>query len=73
MVSDFKSTKSAQKADFRAWVPLNIHSRIIIYFLDTGSIIVIFVADFWDEMPLGDLRTPDVPANIPGGFYHKRC
>ena len=37
------------------------------------SIIVIFGADFWDEMPLGDLRTLDVPANIPGVFYHKRC
>ena len=37
------------------------------------SIIVIFVADFWDEMPLGDLRTLDVPANIPDVFYHERC
>ena len=28
--------------------------------------VTVFVADFSDEMPLGDLRTLGVPANIPG-------
>ena len=37
------------------------------------SIIVIFGADFWDEMPLGDLGTLDVFANIPGVCIHERC
>ena len=37
------------------------------------SIIVIFAADFWDEMPLGDLGTFGVPANIPGVCIHERC
>ena len=36
------------------------------------SIIVIFAADFWDEMPLGDLGTLGVPANIPGVCNRKR-
>ena len=37
------------------------------------SIIMIFVADFWDEMPLGELGTLDVSANIPGVCIHERC
>ena len=37
------------------------------------SIIMIFVADFWDDMPLGELRNFDVPANTPGVCYSKRC
>ena len=37
------------------------------------SIIVIFAAEFWDEMPLGDLGNFDDPANIPGVCYSKRC
>ena len=36
------------------------------------SIIVIFAAEFWDEMPLGELGSFDVPANIPGVCY-SRC
>ena len=36
------------------------------------SIIMIFVADFWDEMPLSDLGTFDDPANIPGVCTHER-
>ena len=35
------------------------------------SIIVIFAADFWDEMPLGDLGNFDVAANTPGVCYSK--
>ena len=36
-------------------------------------IITVFVADFSDEMPLGDLGTFDDPANIPGVCIHERC
>ena len=37
------------------------------------SIIMIFAADFWDEMPLGELGTFDVPANILGVCYSEVC
>ena len=37
------------------------------------SINVIFGADFWDEMPLGDLGTFGVPANILGVCYSEVC
>ena len=37
------------------------------------SIIMIFAADFWDEMPLGELGNFDVPANIPDVCCSKRC
>ena len=37
------------------------------------SIIVIFAADFWDEMPLDELGNFGVPANIPGVCYSKWC
>ena len=37
------------------------------------SIIMLFVADFWDEMPLGDLGTLDVSANILGVCYSEVC
>ena len=37
------------------------------------SIIMIFVAEFWDEMPLGELGNFDVPANILDVCYSKMC
>ena len=37
------------------------------------SIIVIFAAEFWDEMPLGELGNFDVPANILDVCYSKMC
>ena len=37
------------------------------------SIIVIFAAEFWDEMPLGELGNFDVPANILGVCYSEVC
>ena len=36
-------------------------------------IITVFVADFRAEMPLGDLGTFGVPANIPDVCIHERC